>query len=245
MHLNEYAENGFFENIINFIFPVQGKNYPLLAQLVTAFIFHEHFIVSKINPNSPLYYSAYFQIAKTDINRFSYVQTSLPQEKFGCPPLTGIPIHCALLNTLLEIQAKQAELPQDIFNTFIKKMDLSKVGDGQFVNSAILDKLEQLTNKFEVRINKMDSSQQEQEVPVFHESRVFQLTTAALDVTQTDSSAKTTGSTLLFPTIGIWTHYWTDKVCQVSKNFIIPKAKTLVSLWRSWHVPDFVSKVYP
>ena len=107
VYVNEYADNAFFENVMNFIFPIQGKSYPLLAQLVMAFIFHENFIVSTINPNSPLHDSAYFQIVNTDINRFSSMQTSLPWEnKFGCPPLTGIPIHRALLNTLLEIQAK-------------------------------------------------------------------------------------------------------------------------------------------
>ena len=124
-------------------------------------------------------------------------------------------------------------------------MDLSTVGDGQFVNSAILDKLERLTDKVEERINKMNNSRQDQEVPVFHESRVFQLTTAGPDATKTDSSVKTIGPTLTFPTIGIWAHYWTDKVRQIPETFIFPKAKTLVSLWRSWHVPDFVSKVCP
>ena len=66
---------------------------------------------------------------------------------------------------------------------------------------------------------------------MFDELRVFELTTNTVDATATNTSAKTTGAMIVFPTLGVWHHYWKNKVVQVPEGFQFPRNKTLLSLW--------------
>ena len=54
-----------------------------------------------------------------------------------------------------------------------------------------------------------------------------------------------TGVAIVLPTLSVWHHYWKNKVVHVPEGSRFPRNKTLLSLWQSWHVPDFVKKVCP
>ena len=236
----------FYEKLSNFMFPKQGTNAPLIRQMLATFIYHELFTVQKMNPASPLHQTSYFQYVKTDKDRFKYVRVSLPWEnKAGCPILTDIPIHCALINQLLEIHSLQKTLPQDILKKLVSELDTRNIGDKELlISSKILGKIDQMTKRVVEQLEKIEKKDADN-TPMYHESRVYDLTTTAQDATLPNSSDKTTGSVCMFPSQGIWQHYWEDKVRRVPQNFNFPSSKTLLSLWTSQHIPDFSLKICP
>ena len=244
VYLNDKTDDKFITQLISYMFPLQGKNLPLITQMIICFMFHEAYTVNTLHTASPLHYCDYFQYAKTDINRLKYVQVSLPWEnKEGCPALTGIPLYCSLLHKIYEIADKQDKLPATLFSKFIQELDLRNIGDpDRVIGSKIMTKLDSITETLEQKLNQLKPKE---DVPIYDEARVFELTTNAPDATITDSSMKTTGPTIQFPTIGVWSHYWSDRVRQVPQNFTFQSGKTVSSLWRSWHIPDFVMKVCP
>ena len=69
----------------------------------------------------------------------------------------------------------------------------------------IITKLDDISESLEA---KLESLKLKQDVPIYDESGVFELTTNAPDATITVSSMKTTGPTIQFPTIGVWSQYW-------------------------------------
>ena len=99
VYLNEKTEDKYITQLISYRFPPQGKNLPLITQMIICFMFHEVYTVEKLNAASLLHNCDCFQYAKTDTKQFSYVQVSLPWEnKKGCPALAGIPLHCSILH---------------------------------------------------------------------------------------------------------------------------------------------------
>ena len=214
--------------------------------MIATFLYHELFTVRMLHPSSPLHYVSYFQFATTDVNRATYVETSLPwQNKKGCPALTGIPIHCALLNKLLQIHDLQKKLPKEIMKKVVDELNTRNIGDPEILMSnKVLEKMEIMTQKVVDKLDKIDQMEK-QSVPEYHESKIFELTTTAEDARLTASSNKTTGPVCLFPSQGIWQHYWGDCVRRVPETFQFPRSKTLLSLWTSWHIPDFKLKVCP
>ena len=120
---------------------------------------------------------------------------------------------------------------------------MRNIGDpDRVIGSKIMTKLDDISESFEV---KLESLKPKQDASIYDESRVFELTTNAPDATITDSSMITTGPIIEFPTIGVWSHYWADRIRQVPQKITFPSGKILSSLWRSWRIPDFVLKVCP
>ena len=227
------ANDKFIDQLCSFVFPKPGKNGPLIRAMIATFIYHELFTLRMLHPSSPLHYVSYFQFATTDVNRMKYVETSLPWEnKKGCPALTGIPIHCALLNKLLQIHELQKKLPKKIMKKVVEELNTRSIGDPEvLMSNKILEKMELMTQKVVEKLDKID--QMEKNVPQYHESRIFELTTAAADARETNTSEKTIRPVCLFPSQGIWQHYWADMVRRVPANFHFPGSKTLLSLWTS------------
>ena len=79
---------------------------------------------------------------------------------------------------------------------------MRNIGDpDKAIESKIMMKIDDISESLEA---KLESSKPKQDVPIYDESRVFELTTNAPDATITNSSMKTTEPTIRFPTIGVW-----------------------------------------
>ena len=114
----------------------------------------------------------------------------------------------------------------------VEELNTRSIGDPEvLMSNKILEKMELMTQKVVEKLDKID--QMEKNVPQYHKSRIFELTTAAADARETNTSEKTTGPICLFPSQGIWQHYWDDMVRRVPENFHFPGSKTLLSLWTS------------
>ena len=92
--------------------------------LLATFIFHEEWTVNTTPPDSPLLQSLYFQFCGHYPNRLLFVKTSLPWENDpDTPVITGIPIHCSLLNKLMEVQEMQTMLQDKVINMISEELD--------------------------------------------------------------------------------------------------------------------------
>ena len=68
-------------------------------------------------PDCALRTSLYFAFTERYPSRFDFVKTSFPWENdTDIPVLTGISIHCCLLNRLMEVHAMQKTLPYKMIN---------------------------------------------------------------------------------------------------------------------------------
>ena len=81
--------------------------------------------------------------------------------------------------------------------------------------------MEIMTQKVVDKLDKINQMEK-QSVPEYHESKIFELTTTAEDARLTDTSNKTTGPVCLFPSQGIWQHYWGNCVLRVPETFQFP-----------------------
>ena len=89
---------------------------------MACFIFHKKCTKGNILNNSKLLDSRYYSLANSEPNRKTFVEVSLSLEiKIGCPSLTDIPIHYALLNKLIEVHTLQKALPHTITKTVIEE----------------------------------------------------------------------------------------------------------------------------
>ena len=199
-HFTEHTNRIFLQDCLNFIFPKQGTNTPLFKQLIASYIYHESFTTEKTRNTSPLHSCSYYQFACNEVDRSKYVTTSYPWQSVpGCPNLTGIPFHCQLQHKLLEIHDMQKKMPAEIVQKFIEEMNLRNLGCTESViGQTLMKKMDDLSDRIDTKLNKLD-----EEKPIFDESRVFELTTNAVDATTTNSSAKTTGAMIMFPTLGV------------------------------------------
>ena len=103
--------------------------------LLATFIFHEEWIIDEIPPTCPLAQSWYFAFYKHYPNRFSFVKTNLPwQDDPDCPVTTGIPIHCSLIDRLMNIHKMWNKLPGQIMNMIIKKLDDRSMGEDLLIH---------------------------------------------------------------------------------------------------------------
>ena len=61
------------------------------------------------------------------------VKTSLPLENdVDCPVLMGIPIHCSLLNRLMDGHAIQIAIPDKMMYMIVKELDKRNMAQGTF-----------------------------------------------------------------------------------------------------------------
>ena len=86
-----------------FDFPIQYSKLISLSHILLAtFIYDENWTAQATLQTCPLRSSLYFSFTEIYPNRLSFVKTSLPWENDpGCRVLTGISIHCSLLNRLM------------------------------------------------------------------------------------------------------------------------------------------------
>ena len=84
-------------------------------------------------------------------------------------------------------------MPVETVNKFIEEMNLRNLGCTESViGQTLMKKMDYLSDRIDTKLNKLDG-----EKPIFDESRVFKLTTNAVDATTSNSSAKTAGAMIV------------------------------------------------
>lgn len=236
------TDKTFVNSLVDFVFPTQANRIrPLLHTILASFIFHENWTVANTTTQtSPLLTCNYFRFAQTKINRFELVETSLPWEnKPGCPNFTGIPIHCEIMNKLLEVHKLQHDLPGVILADLKTEMNTRFVGDPatnlatrlmQKVDDIAKDIQNKLEQKFGVTVLNQESTP---EARVLNEA-VFR---------NNNIAPGTNEPVLVFPREGIWAHYWDQDVRSIPADFTFPRGLTLAQLWNAWHIPIPGTKV--
>ena len=227
-------------------FPLAQESLIGLTYVLTSsFIYHEEWTVANTRDvDSPLLHSPYFSINSAYPGRKDLVETALPwEDKPNAPSLTGIPIHCSLLNKLVELTEIQKALPEQMLEKFIAELDQRNIG-GSLNAQRILDGIKQsndelknlLTSRF---VSHMNQSQDDPTAII----QATMLNTGP--PAQMPATSITRDIPLLSSEDGIWGHYWNNKVCVLPETFRFPPKKSLLSLWLSWHVPDVSRKVCP
>ena len=120
------------DSFVSTVFPVHKTKLRCLCKVLLAtFIYHEEWNITNYPGTSVLLDSAYFNYSVTVRDRRSMVRTSLPWEHHeDAPSLTGIPIHCSMLNKLMEIHTMQRKLPDAMMDLFIRELDERNMGGG-------------------------------------------------------------------------------------------------------------------
>ena len=92
--------------------------------LLATFIHYEQWTLQVAPPDCALRTSLYFAFTERYPLCFDFVKTSSSWENDAdCPVLTGIPIHCSLLNQLMELHVMQKALPDKMMDSIIKELD--------------------------------------------------------------------------------------------------------------------------
>ena len=108
------------------------------------FIYHENWTVQATPQTSLLRPSLYFSFTEKYPIRLSFVKTSLPWENYpDCPVLIGIPIHCSLLNRIMEVHTLLKMLPDKMMNLIVKEFDDKNIGQGTFNASHIIQSIKE------------------------------------------------------------------------------------------------------
>ena len=243
VYFNSKTNIHFIKQLCSLIYPNPHSQMPLIEAMLASFIYHESWTTEKYGEGSPMRNIAYWSIASTVPNRREFVQTSLPwNREEECPNFTGIPLHSTLLNKLIEIHELQITLPTDMMNKIKEELDRRCIGSASAVlESRVMSKFDEWTDKLD---KKFDEKFKGQERLATTEGNMFDLTTNNPDARLTSDSTKSAPS-LLFPSEGVWAHYWDDKVRHVPRDFNFPHHYSMFSLWQSWHIPDFARKVCP
>ena len=120
---NEANEHD-IENLVAMCFPLAKETLIGLTYVLSAsFIFHEEWTVTNTKQDSPLLHSTFFSVKDAYPNRSTFATTALPwEDKPSAPTLTGIPIHCSLLNKLMELTEMQKALPEIMLQKFIQEL---------------------------------------------------------------------------------------------------------------------------
>ena len=244
--INDAYTEEHIEVMVATSFPLAQESLIGLTYVLTAsFIHHEEWTVANTQrQDSPLLHSPYFSINTAYPSRKDFVTTALPwEDKPNAPSLTGIPIHCSLLNKLVELAEVQKALPEKMLQKFIVELDQRNIG-GSLNAQRILDGIKQSNDELK---NLLMSSLGSQHHSSRHDpAAIIQATMLNTDTQeQTDITPVTREIPLLSSEDGIWGHYWDNKVRVLPELFRFPPKKSLLSLWLSWHVPDVSRKICP
>ena len=243
VYFNENTDTKYIDNMCNYVFPqANTKLLGLIKTLLATFIFHEKWTTSSTPAESPLMHSLYFAFVDPTEERESYVEWSLPwHKKKCCPILTGIPMHCVLLNKMDLMLKMQQTLPGLCVDKLIEELDIRGIsGGGSSVPSALIKKVETLSDQLESVLTNERNRQKENE-NVVRDDIIEQ----ACFNKNTFGTRRSHSPILIYPERGIWSHFWDNRLRQVPEDFTFPKNKTLLSLWLSWHIPDIGRKVCP
>ena len=245
------------DSFVSTVFLVHKTKLRCLCKVLLAtFIYHEEWNITNYPGTSVLLDSAYFNYSVTVRDRRSMVRTSLPWEHHeDAPSLTGIPIHCSMLNKLMEIHTMQRKLPDAMMDLFIRELDERNMGGGMNASrivDAIQRSSEDMKNSLIRHMEQMQGGTRDRMRNRPNDEASSSLGFVQNAIQATMNNDFTPGDTIAevnIPLIseedGIWGHYWDGEVHGVPYNFNFSANKTLLSLWHSWHLPDVKNRVCP
>lgn len=229
-------------NLIKSIFPRHPPSLKRFLNIcIASFVYHEEFTKGIIdNRNSPVLSLPYFSLASLIRERRALVTTALSWEhKEGCPPLTGIPIQCTILNKLYEIQKFQEGLPAQLIGQIIEALDKRMVGDASSILARrVMERVEKIGDEIEKKLHT--------EYNIGNKSSILNEDQSLMRRTmfrEKDDAPSENQPRLLFPDEGIFVHFWDGEQRTVPKDFRFPKKMTLQALWTNWHIPSLGDKV--
>jgi len=173
-------------------------------------------------------------------DRRSMVRTSLPWENHkDAPSPIGIPIHCSILNKLMEIHTRQRRLPDSMMLLFINELDERNMGGGMNASrivDAIHQSLEDMKNLLIRHMEEMKGGscgrmmRRNGPNDVAGDNSFLQV---AIQATKNNNTTAEGSIPLISKENGIWGHYWDGEVHSATFDFKFSSHKTLLSLWHS------------
>ena len=222
---NSHESYVFSDSLLKAIFPQHPESIKKFLQVCLASsLYHEEFTLSSIDNNhSPFHTSNFIRIAALYPNRKKFVTTSLPWEnKPGCPALTGIPIHCSILNKLMEIHQMQKDLPSSMVAKFVEALDNRMIGDaGSILAKKVMDRVNEIGDDINKKVQSQfnDGSYNQGNT----HTQQTQSIVARTMLREENATPSENEPRLLFPDEGIFVHFWNDRQRTVPKDFKFPK----------------------
>ena len=186
-----------------------------------------------------------------------------------CPSYTGIPLHCSILNKLIEVSQLQTQvyelqlkLPGDVAKAVKNELkndscnsldtDLGRLQkEFQNMNDLmkqalnVIEEQKKQIGKKEGNNVSLDGSQHSLDETITLEDE------ASLEETESEKNALPVSAitnkenqVTKIKSFGVWAHYWDGKIRKVPKTFEFPKGKSLLSVFLDWHLPN-MDKKYP
>ena len=249
-HVYFKSNSRYYEQVEEFLSVCFSVTHPKLTGLsrvlLASYIYHESWTKENQHQASPLFNSTYYSFDVVYPDRKDFVATALPWEnKHDAPVLTGIPIHCSLLNKIMEIYEMQKALPEEMLKRFVEELDQRNIGNGSVNANRIIERIEQSNQDLKESLlhHLGDPKPQENE-------EALVINEAVLNSNGNDSSLRTSehrpaSVPLLSSADGVWAHFWGGKVRALPFDFRFPKRQTLYSLWMNWHLPNISQKICP
>ena len=195
--------------------------------MMVYFIFHKEWTKLNILNDSPLLDSRYYSFANSEPNQKTIVEMSLPwKNKIGCPFISGIPVHRALLNKLIEVYTMQKMLAHNITKTMIEELDKRHVGGSSYLITArMMKRIEEISKEI-TTVLQSSTTENEDERGEEWDRVVVEDCFNTLSIQE-----KCKKPILIFPEEGILSYFWGGQLQQVPEHFKFEKRKTLLSLW--------------
>ena len=223
-HVYFKSDTRYYEEVEEFLsvcFSITHQRLHGLSRvLLASFIFHESWTREKHHPASPLFNTTYFSFDVVYPNRKDFVTTALPWEnKHDAPVLTGIPIHCSLLNKIMEIYEMQKALPGEMLKRFVEELDQRNIGNGSLNANRIIESIQQshMDLKESILEHLGDPKPRSQE-------EAMVINQAVLNSNDNGSSSGTPNNNpttvpLLSSADGVWAHFWGGKLRALPNDF--------------------------
>ena len=270
-NLNKKTEHQ-LRQLQKYSFPVDRGAFSHTARMLLAnYIFNEAFHQQKVkNERSMLRDNTYYAYRNCFPWRLFHVRTSCPWDGVAeCPSYTGIPLHCSILNKLIEVHQLQKKLPGDIASlvkteihtAMGKKKDTDKEKEQQNEVEQLKEELAKMSRllgeameTFKSFHKEADGTKKKTVVSVEYntDNETITLESEADTDDANDADNALPASELAgkenkitkMKTFGVWAHYWDGKIRKVPKTFQFPKGKPLLSVFLDWHLPN-IDKKHP
>ena len=219
-------------------FPLMTEIFSHTAtMLLASFIHHETWLKGLAQGNSLFLNNPFFSFCHLFPNRKDRVIHTCPWEAHSQerPVYTGIPLHCSILNKLMEVHQMQKDLPESIRRHLKDELD-----SRQFAGDGIAGLKHDIKNNFDMIESKIAKTLNE--FRVRGNIRDDEDSTWKIDESL-DAPARLSETPRKLKEFGVWAHYWGGKIRKVPEDYSLPKSSPLLTMWLAWHLPDVSRKV--
>ena len=244
LHSLDDAQKEVLNQLKQHCFPLANRQIfsHTATMLLASFIYHEPWLKGLAQGNSLFLNNPFFSFSHLFPNRKDHVIHTCPWEPHTQerPVYTGIPLHCSILNKLMEVYQMQKELPEKIKMYLKNELDTRQLGgDGL---AGIKNEIKQNFENIESRIGKaLDEFKVRGNSDNDEEDAAWSI--SVMDADGNPAPARVSQAPTKLKEYGVWAHYWGGKIRKVPKGYTLPKSSPLLNMWLSWHLPDVSKKV--